>query len=248
MEETEKIKHKLPNQEIDYFKLAQILLSRWYWIAGSLLVCMVFSNLYLWYTPKIYATYSTMKFEEKKSELPDLAGFSPVNDRASASKIQSETIVLQSTPLLLNAIKQLDYRISFFVVGRVLSRTSELYPAKPLNVQLVKFDSLNFFHDLVTFNPVNKKSFNIIYKNGGKDVDQTCYYNVPFTIGPTSFSISYPGELPKTTSILFKLNAPEDFIGRVRGGFHRSAATRSIASSTRWTPLPSAAEMNTTGA
>ena len=226
MEETEKIKHKLPNQEIDYFKIAQILLSRWYWMAGSLLACMIFSNLYLWYTPKVYATYSTMKFEEKKSELPDLAGLSPANERNSTSKIQSETIVLQSTPLLLNAIKQLDYRISFFVVGRVLSRTSELYPAKPLNVQLIKFDSLNFFHDLITFNPVNKKSFNIIYKGAGKDISQTCYYNVPFTIGPTSFSISYPGELPKTASFLFKLNTPEDFVGRVRGGFHTSEAAK----------------------
>jgi tyrosine-protein kinase Etk/Wzc len=227
MEETEKIKHKLPSQEIDYFKIAQILLSRWYWIAGSLVACMVLSNLYLWYTPKVYATGSTMKFEEKKSEIPDLVGITTGAERgASASKIQSETIVLQSTPLLLSAIRQLDFRISFFVVGRVLSRTSELYPAKPLNVELVKFDSLNFFRDLITFNPVNRKSFNISYKNGGKTINQVCNYNIPFTIGPTAFSISYPGELPKTSSFLFKVNAPEDFIGRVRGGFHTAEAAK----------------------
>ncbi|TWI99270.1 capsular exopolysaccharide synthesis family protein [Mucilaginibacter frigoritolerans] len=226
MEETEKIKHKLPSQEIDYFKIAQILLSRWYWIAGSLLACMIMSNLYLWYTPKVYATSATMKFEEKKSEIPDLVGITTSTERASASKIQSETIVLQSTPLLLSAIKQLDYRISFFVVGRVLNRTSELYPAKPINVELVKFDSLNFFRDLVTFNPVNNKSFDISYKSAGKTINQICHYNVPFTIGPTSFSISYPGELPKTSSFLFKLNAPEDFIWRVRGGFHTNEAAK----------------------
>jgi len=227
MEETDKIKHKLPSQEIDYFKIAQILLSRWYWIAGSLLACMIMSNLYLWYTPKVFATSATMKFEEKKSEIPDLVGITTGIERgASASKIQSETIVLQSTPLLLSAIRQLDYRISFFVVGRVLNRTSELYPAKPINVELVKFDSLNFFRDLVTFNPINNRNFAISYKSAGKTINQICHYNVPFTIGPTSFSISYPGELPKTSSFLFKLNAPEDFIWRVRGGFHTNEVAK----------------------
>jgi len=219
MEETDKIQHKLPSQEIDYFKIAKIILSRRYWIVGALTICLIISNVYLWYTPKTYATSGTMKFEDKKSELPDLAGISSSNDRANASRIQTETIVLQSTPLLVNAIKTLDYRISFYIVGRVLNRTSELYPTKPLDIQLVKFDSTNFFHDLVTFKAINKTTFNISYLSGGKTVRYNYKYDVPFTIGPTAFSIKYAGDLTNTSAYLFKLNSPEDFVGRVRGGF-----------------------------
>src|SRR5579863_5952873 len=123
MEETDKIAHKLPSQEIDYFKIAKILLSRWYWIIGAVAICTIIANVYLWYTPKTYATSGTMKFEEKKSEIPDLVGISSTaTDRGTSSRIQSETTILQSNPLLLSAIKHLDYRISFFVVGRVLNR------------------------------------------------------------------------------------------------------------------------------
>jgi len=228
MEETDKIQHKLPNQEIDYFKLGKIILSRWYWIAGSVAICTIIANVYLWYTPKTYATSATMKFEEKKSEIPDLVGvgITSATDRANSSRIQSEITVLQSTPLLLNAIKHLDYQISFYIVGRVLNRTTELYPDKPLNVELVKFDSLNFFHDLITYEPINKSTFSIRYKNSGKDIKGVYNYNVPFTIGPTSFSIKYPGEIPKTASYLFKLNSAEDFIGRVRGGLHASETAK----------------------
>jgi len=219
MEETDKIQQKLPNQELDYFKIARILLSRWYWVAGALAICTIIANVYLWYTPKTYATSGTMKFEEKKSEIPDMVGIaSTTSDRASSSRIQSEMTVLQSSPLLLNAIKHLDYRISFYVVGRVLNRTNELYPAKPLDIQLVRFDSLNFFRDLITFKPVSKTTFNISYKNSGKEIQNLYKYNVPFTIGPTSFSIKYPGDLPKTTAYLFKLNSADDFVGRARGG------------------------------
>jgi tyrosine-protein kinase Etk/Wzc len=226
MEEIEKVAPKLPSQEIDYIKILKILLSRWYWVVGSVTVCVIIANVYLWYTPKIYATSATLKFEEKKSEISDLINVPSVNDRNSVSKIQSETIVLQSSALLLNAIKHLDYRISFYIVGRVLNRTTEVYPQRPLDVQLVKFDSVNFFHDLITFKPISNRSFAISYMAGGKQVKNTCYYNKPFTIGPTAFSINYPGDLPKTALFLFKLNAPEDFVGRVRGGLRTSETAR----------------------
>jgi len=226
MEETNKIPPKLPSQEIDYLKIVKILISRWYWVAGSVAVCLIIANVYLWYTPKIYATSATLKFEEKKSEISDLLNVPGVTDRTNASRIQSETIVLQSTALLLNAIRHLDYRISFYIVGRVLNRTNELYPQRPIDVELVKFDSLNFFRDLITFRPVNTSSFSISYKVSGKDVSSNHRYDTPFTIGPTAFSIKYPGYLPRTALYLFKLNAPDDFVGRIRGGLHTAETAK----------------------
>ncbi len=226
MEETDKIKPRLPSQEIDYLKIAKIVISRWYWVVGSLGVCLIVANVYLWYTPKTYATGATLKFEEKKSEISDIISVPGVNERGTVSKIQSETVVLQSSALLLNAIKHLDYRISFFVVGRVLNRTSELYPQKPLDIELVKFDSVNFFHDIITFKPINRSNFSISHKVSGRDVKIICKYNTPFTIGPTAFSIKYPGYMPNTALYLFKLNAPEDFIGRVRGGLHTAETAK----------------------
>jgi tyrosine-protein kinase Etk/Wzc len=222
MEETNKIQtNRLPNQEIDYFKIGKIFLSRWYWIAGSLIICIIFANVYLWYTPKTYSTSSTMKFEEKKSEMSDLSGgvTSLVSDRA-ASRIQSESIILQSNALILNAIKELDYRISFYVKGRLVNRTSELYPIKPLDIQLVKFDSLNFFHGLVTFQPANDLSFTLKFSLSGKEYEKLYKYDTPFSIGPTVFAIKNHGSISNSSIFLFKLNAPEDLIGRVKSGFH----------------------------
>ena len=226
MEETEQVRHKLPSQEIDYFKIVKILISRWYWIVGSLIICVLAGNIYLWYTPKSFSTFATMKFEEKKSEIQDIGGVSAIPDRTNSSRIQTEIIVLQSNPVILSAIKQLNYRMSFYVVGRVLNRRNELYPNIPIDVQLVKFDSLNFVREELTFRPVNRTSFSITHKVAGKDVSAVYQYNVPFTIGPTSFSIKYPGNLASTTSYIFKLNAAEEFVGRVRGGFHAGETSK----------------------
>jgi len=218
MEELDKISQKLPNQEFDYYKIGKIILSRWYWIAGSVIICFLASVYYCWYMPKTYVSSTAiMKFEEKKSAISDLVGIPGATDRSGMSRVQSETIVLESNPVLLGAAKHLDYQFSFFTVGRVFNRKYELYPKKPLDIQLVKFDSLNFFRDQVTFKPVNKTSFSISYNEGGREIKKIYNYGIPFTIGTTSFSIKYKDDIPPTASF-FKLNAPEDFAGRIASG------------------------------
>jgi len=219
MQETEKVTKKLPNQEVDYYKIAKILLSRWYWIAASVIISLLISYTYLWYTPKTYATSGTLKIEEKKSEFSDLVGVINSNDKGP-SKIQSETFVLQSRTLILSAIKDLDYRVSFFISGRV--RTTEVYPQKLLNIQLLKFDSLNFFRGLFTFKPINSNTFDLSYRTGEKPTHQTFAYNTPITIGNMAFSIKSPGQLAKSTIFMFRFNIPEDFVGRVKGGLRTS--------------------------
>nr|WP_294949858.1 tyrosine-protein kinase family protein [uncultured Mucilaginibacter sp.] len=221
MEETENLQKKLPNQEVDYFKIGKILISRWYWVAGSLAVFILWSYIYVWYTPKTYATGGIMKLEEKKTELGDLSNVLTTSDRGPA-RIQSETSVLQSQAVILNAIKDLNYPISFYVEGRV--RTSELYPQKPLVIEKLQFDSLNFYRDIVSYKPINQNSFTLTYKNAGKEVTKNYRYNSAVNLGQTTFLIRYPGDINKSSVILFKFNAPEDFIWRIRGGL-RAAET-----------------------
>lgn len=217
MEELEKVQRKLPNQEIDYFKIGKILLSRWYWIVGAVVLASAVSYAYLWYTPKTYSTGGTIKIEEKKSEISDLVTVMTTQERGP-SKIQSITSVLTSRSLIRAAIKDLDYRISFYISGRV--RTSESYPQRPLEIALAKFDSLNFYHELISFKPLNAQTFSLSYHLKDKEVQVTCRYNKLVTIGPTSFRVKYPGTIPSNTIYLFKFNIPEDFIGRVQGGLY----------------------------
>lgn len=216
MEDINKVQAKLPNQELDYFKLGKILLSRWYWVAGTIIISMLLAKVYLWYTPKTYATSATMKFEEKKSEISDLMNVIGTSEKA-ASRIQSETYVIQSRRLVLSAIKDLDYQISFFLGGRI--RTTDIYPQKPLSIQLVKFDTLNFYRDIIRYQPKDNNSFTLSYLIGGKTIKKNYTYNTPVDIENTAFTIKNPGHI-KDAVYSFKFNIPEDYVGRVLGGLH----------------------------
>lgn len=215
MEERSSIQQKLPHQELDYFKILKILTSRWYWIAGSVTIFLIVAYVYLWYTPQTFATSATMKFDEKKSEISDLVSVINSSDKGP-SRIQGELFVLQSRNLILKAIKDIDYQISFYVEGRF--RTRELYPNKPLNITFIKLDSA-FYSGLITFKPVDKNSFSISYPEGATVVQKKCLYYNPITIGNTIFTIAATDEINPNSVLLFKFNTPESFIGRVRGGF-----------------------------
>ena len=216
MEDIHKGQNKLPSQELDYFKIAKVLLSRWYWVVGSVILALLIANVYLWYTPKVYATSATMKFEEKKSEISDLMNVMNTSEKGP-SKIQSEIYVIQSRALIISAIKDLDYHISFFLGGRI--RTTDIYPQKPLDIQLLKFDTLNFYRDLIGYKPIDKKTFTLTYKIGGHDFTRSYSYDMPVNIENTAFSIKYPGDI-KDAVYLFNFNVPDDFVGRVLGGLH----------------------------
>lgn len=222
MEDIEKVQRKLPSQEIDYFKIGRILISRWYWIAASVALCYIISLVYLWYTPKTYATSATMKLEEKKSELTDAASLS--TPERGASRVQTETYVIQSPDVILNAIRDLDYRVSFYLSGRV--RTTELYPQKALEIQLIKFDSTNFYHGMISFKANGNNSFHLIYNLGGKDIEQNYHYNAPVSIGNMAFSIKDIGALTQSSVCLFRFNTPESFLGRVSSGLRTTEAVK----------------------
>jgi tyrosine-protein kinase Etk/Wzc len=218
MEEIEKIEPKLPNQEIDYFKIGKILLSRWYWIAGSIITCFILANLYLWYTAKIYATNGTLKLEEKKSEISEIMPTSLYPDR-SVSKVQSETVVLQSSPLLTNAVRHLDYRLSYFIKGRFFNRTADVYPEKPFKVELIQFDSLNFYRGYITFKPIDREKFSIAYTVANIKIEKNYKYGEPFTVAQaTTLVIESALGVSRNSIYELRINTAEDLARKARSG------------------------------
>src|ERR1700743_954081 len=225
MEETEKIIQRLPNQEFDYFKIGKILLSRWYWIAACVITCYIGACVYLWYTPKTYATQATMKLEEKKSEITDLLGAINSSDK-SQSTVQSETFILQSRSLILNAVKDLDYPISFYIEGRVRVSPKDLYPQRSIDIKIVSLDSQNYYRDFIALKPINANSFNLTYKVNGVDVKKNFLYNNPINIGSTIFIISNTNGANKGPVYLFRFNNLDDLVNRVRGGLSINEVTK----------------------
>jgi tyrosine-protein kinase Etk/Wzc len=213
--------NKLPTQSIDYFKVLKILWSRWYWIAACVVISLTIAYVYLWYTPKIYSTSASLKFVEEKSEITELLAVKNIYDRTN--KVQTETYVIQSRDVLINAVSRLNYQISYYVKGRV--RTSELYPEIPFPIQIVKQDSVNFYRGLFDVKNIDNKSLKLTYQSGNKEVTKTYRYGQTISFPGIDFKIlSGPST---TSSYSIRFNSKEDFLGRVIGSLSMREAAKS---------------------
>ncbi|MDF3079285.1 MAG: polysaccharide biosynthesis tyrosine autokinase [Sphingobacteriaceae bacterium] len=205
-------------QSIDYLKLLKIFWSRWYWIAACLLVAFTFTYIYLWYTPKVYSDTASLKFSEEKNEMSELLAVKSLSDRTN--KVQAEAYVIQSKDVLLNAISRLDYKVSYFVKGRV--RTTDIYPDKPFPVEIVNQDSTSFYQGLIEIKPINKSSIEIIAEGRKK----AYRYNELISLRGLTFKVLSGPNAPES-NYLIRFNRKEDFIGRVSSGLSMREAAKS---------------------
>lgn len=205
-------------QEIDYLKVFRILWSRWYWIAGSLIIATIIAYLYLWYTPKTYSAQGTLKFDEKKNEISELLKGKYVFDQSNS--LEAESFVIKSRSLILKAISKIDYQVSFYVKGRI--RTTEIYPNKPFDLEVLKIDSTNFYGGPFDIKRENKE-VKISYVENETEITRLYPYEQVIHLKGNDIIIHLT-ENSDESSYVFKINRKEDLLGR----FMANLSTREV--------------------
>lgn len=206
-------------QEIDYLKVFRILWSRWYWIAGSIIVAIIIAYAYLWYTPKTFVATGSLKFDEKKNEISELLKGKYVYDRSNS--LEAESYVVKSRKLLLEAISRIDYQIFYSVKGRI--RTTEIYPNKPFNIEVLSIDSTNFNGGPFGIERRNQK-ITITYNEGKDEISKEYPYEQLINLKGNKI-IVHKSSNEDESSYQFKINRKEDLLGR----YLSNLSTREIA-------------------
>lgn len=212
---------KAVSQSIDFYKIFRVFLSRWYWITGTVALALFGAWLYLWYTPPIYQTGASLKLEDSNPNLGTNAGIVASQNYNYTDKIQAESFTIRSNEVIANAVKTLDYKISYYLKGRV--RTTELYPNVPFVIEILKQDSVNFSRSLYTVTGKDEQHFELSTADN-EDKKTTYQYNAIINIGNMSFRIK--DKIPVKSTYQFKFNSQEDFIGRAMGGLNIGEAAR----------------------
>lgn len=227
---------KALHREVDYIKVLRIVLSRWYLLLAAVSGALLMAHLYLRYTPKVYSATGILKFEEKKPELSDLVRVMSHAARTPAN-LQSEKFIIHSRTLLLDAIKQLDYPVSFYKAE--MFRNRELYPQKPLHITLLDRDRGNYPEALITFKPINQSRFRLSWHSGnrkkkGREMQQVFSYNKPIKIRNTRFILQYPGPIHPDTTYRFQFNSAESLLERAGKGLQTSETVKNANVVTIW--------------
>ena len=212
---------RVAEQKIDYSKIFKIIWSRWYWIVSCVFISFLLAYFYLWFTPPMYSTSGSMKFDEKKTQLNDLlASNSSIYSRNN--KLQSEGFVIQSRDVLLNAIGRLDYKVSYFLKGKI--RTTDVYPNKPFPIEIIQQDTVSFIRELINVEVLNLQNYKLSYTQGEHEVEKNFKFGQIVQLPGVLFKIKADHSGTEKANYAFKFNNKQDFLSRASTIITREAA------------------------
>lgn len=198
--------------KMDYFKIIQIGLSQWYWLAASLLISLTIAYFYLRYTPKTYQTAATIKLEEKKSQLSDVLVSSATQE--TQDPVQTVSYVIKSKALLTKALMKLNYNVAFYKKGNFL--TTETYPFQPFQINIASVDTVSGSYPAFSIYGISATQFSLSYILTGKSINKLCKYNDLIQINDLKFRVVGTAVAPNTV-YTFNFNSIDQLIGRVSG-------------------------------
>lgn len=117
------------------------LLSKWYWIVGSIVIFMAIAWLLNRYSMPVYQSSTSLLIQEKSTGSPFSSSESAISSQAfegfglmgQSNNIYNQIEVLKSWPIIEEAVQELGFEVSVFSEGRILQ--PEVYTGAPFVVE-----------------------------------------------------------------------------------------------------------------
>ncbi|MHA4894691.1 GumC family protein [Pedobacter sp. PWIIR3] len=199
------------NIEINYLKVVQIILSRWYWLICAVVIGVGSCFVYLKLIPFRYCSTSTLKFEEKKSEIAEL--ISAKNFYERSNKVESEKNIIFSNRIISAAIDQLNYNIEFFIQTHF--KDENIYPVTPIKIQIVKRTAAPIPDHLFRFKRVDNRTFLLSLEIGRHVIERRFKYGHHISWRGVTFMVVNEREQITIDPVVFKLIDRNELIKKI---------------------------------
>ncbi|MCF0056752.1 tyrosine-protein kinase [Dyadobacter sp. CY356] len=131
------------SDSLDFQKVFKVILSRWYWVAGSLFFFGIGCFLFLKLVKPKYVASINLKYLDKQTELDEITSTKPtylIND--GSNEYLTEKYNIQSQEVVEKALTNLQCPFAFYRLKDF--RHIDTYPYKPLIINVISFDELKF--------------------------------------------------------------------------------------------------------
>ena len=157
-----------PKREANDFDLKVFLskyLKYWYIFALTLIVSLLIARYYNWYTNPIYAVSAKLLVKDQNYGKDKLLKQLEI-DKPSKN-IENEIEIIRSHSLLAKVLNELDFEVSYFLIGDV--KVSEVYKDCPFSVDVVQLEYGAYFKDFM-IDLIDEKTYELSYEKGNEPV------------------------------------------------------------------------------
>lgn len=177
-------------ESIEFKKYIFKAISKWYWFAISLFVCLAISYLYATYTIPTYSVSSSLILRQRASDMNGMdmiveeLGLKTMQRRKAV--VENEVSILQSYTYAARAIVKLDFAVTYMGHGYI--RDVYLYKRAPF---IVKSDSvtLNKSSVPIQINIIDESNFKLEYELNNEAVSKTLAFGEKFKSADFDFTV-----------------------------------------------------------
>ena len=191
---------------LNYKKVLSVFLAGWYYIAISLLLCLAAAFWQIRSSPRQYATSAVIRVEDEKNGL-SFDAVAPIRLYRPRVDLESEIFVIRSREVMENAVKRVNYQVSYYIKGA--ARLTNVYPETP--VSLVLLDSVAYSSDFFELEQTSQNSFLLTYQDRTASYD----FNEPVRIDGYKFKVQ-KGPKPLRDRMVFRINTAQSFASSLR--------------------------------
>ncbi len=197
-------------KDISYLKLLRLLLSKWLWLFTALIAGVLLGYVYLGLNSRIYCSSSTLKFEDRKSELSELTSIRNLYERTN--KIESEKLIIRSARVIKAALIALNYDTEFYTEEKL--SLSNTYPKKPLTIDILHKEA-TAIPARFKFQQINTRKYLLSYPDqDGAEIEREYHYGELVKHDQISFRINH-SNTSSTDPVFFHFTYEPDLIEKI---------------------------------
>ena len=182
------------DEEIDILAYVRLLLSKWYWIVLSCIICLFLAFFINRYATKVFQANSSIMIVEKEDALGSMSSLLKEFGSAAGGKtnIDNQIGILQSYSLIRKTLESLDFQVSYFNHGRV--HDVEIYKASPFVVDLDT--SYNDYNDKNKYKPeyidiliISDDEYRLTIERDSVTINKTMYWGEQYQDSTYKFTL-----------------------------------------------------------
>lgn len=222
----EPLSSKTPNQDGQEINIEEQLfkiLRNWKWILLSMALALLVAYLYIRYTVPQYGMSTTILIKDEKKGASALDAFNDLGLVTSSKGVnENEVAILQSRTLSENVVRQLEFNITYFVEGIIIS--PEAYQNSPVKILFTEKNESFYKKDTtMVIQPQSDKKF--LITNSLKKNPKEYSFGQKITTGLGTFVIiNNSGKNIAENDITIKFNS----VSRVAASYNRRVGVETV--------------------
>ncbi|MBB6370365.1 GumC family protein [Chryseobacterium shigense] len=164
------------DEKLNIRKAISKYLYKWPWFIASVLIFVAGAYTYLRYSIPKYQSKTTLKFDKKQNDLSSaLADLDNLGiGLGNADELKSEAAVVNSRPILMQVVKNLNLNVEYFSAGEI--KDSQLFVKVPVTAEVLAYTKEKFVSSGYSITEIKGNQFTL---HTEKKKNITGEFNVP---------------------------------------------------------------------